>query len=215
MYFYRMNILNNQKPFLFSTAYFPPISFTLAMLLSRDAMIEAHETYQKQTYRNRCYILSASGKQRLTIPVEKTFGNHTLVKDIQIAYHENWPLLHLRTIEAAYNASPFFQYYSNYFEALYSRKVKYLIDWNAEAISLIAKLLKAPLSIHYTTGFEKKPLEMVDLRNTFSPKKLEPLYDVKPYYQVFGDRITFQPDLSIIDLLFNLGPEAMNYLNTK
>lgn len=180
---------------IFSTAYLPPISYIRDCLRSETVIVEIHETYRKQTTRNHCLIAGPNGKQQLTIPVIKVNGNHTKTKDIRIADSGSWQRSHWRSIETAYNKSPFFLYYRDYFEPIYLKESQFLLDFNTKLLEVIFHLLKIEKKILFTDHFENR---------TIDPKPLDHL----KYHQVFEEKSGFLNDLSIIDLIFNLGPEA-------
>ena len=191
---------------IFPTAYLPSIEYVSLFLKAEDASIELFETYQKQSCRTRTNVMTANGIQTLTIPVIKTNGNHTLTKDIEISYKESWQQIHLRCLESAYRKSAYFDYYFPYFEKIYKQKFNTLIELNDFSLKTILKILKAKKEYSYTTDFEKITNED-DYRISLSKgtNKIE----IKPYYQVFADRHGFIPNLSIIDLLFNEGPNSI------
>ena len=202
------------QPVLLSTAYLPPISWMAAALQSGRIVLEVHETYPKQTFRNRCNIATASGILSLTVPVNRINGNHTKTCDIQIDNSKNWQLLHWRSITTAYNKSPYFLYYRDLLEPVFSQKHELLLDFNRVVLNFVLKALKIKtIEILYTNEYELKP-GSYDLRNSFHPKY--PYRDVScilpRYMQSFEELQGFIPDLSIIDLLFNLGPDALPYL---
>ena len=194
---------------IFPTAYLPSIEYVSLFLKAEDASIELFETYQKQSCRTRTNVMTANGIQTLTIPVIKTNGNHTLTKDIEISYKESWQQIHLRCLESAYRKSAYFDYYFPYFEKIYKQKFNTLIELNDFSLKTILKILKAKKEYSYTTDFEKITNED-DYRISLSKgtNKIE----MKPYYQVFADRHGFIPNLSIIDLLFNEGPNSIHNL---
>jgi hypothetical protein len=198
-----------------STAYFPPVSWIAATLNSGNTTIEIHETYPKQTFRNRCYIGTASGLHSLTVPVNRIFGNHTKTLDIQVDNSHNWQIVHWRSIVTAYNRSPYFLFYRDHFESLFQSKHERLIDLNSEVLSIVYKVLNIKLKdIIYTNEYFQKT-DLTDLRNAFHPKKnsIDALdLEFPRYIQVFEEYHGFIPDLSILDLIFNLGPEAREYL---
>lgn len=199
---------------LLSTAYLPPIYYVSGCLHPEKILIEAHETYAKQTCRNHCNIYGPNGKQALSIPVNKVHGNHTLVKDIRISYLLPWQKIHWRSIETAYNKSPFFLYYRDYFETFYDNKFDFLLDLNFKLLEVIFLILRIDKEIGITGYFEKHPGETGDYRNILVSKNY-PLPVLLPeYIQVFGTRHGFLPNLSIIDLIFNLGPGAIEYLKS-
>lgn len=203
------------QPILLSTAYFPPISWMAAALQSESVEIEMHETYPKQTYRNRCNIATSSGLLSLTVPVKRVNGNHTKSCDIQIDNSLNWQLHHWRSIITAYNKTPYFLYYRDLFEPLFFKKHDLLVGLNREIFERLLKALQInTLKIIYSTQYVKSS-EIVDLRNSFHPKiNLHPKITMEfpRYMQAFEENTGFIPDLSILDLIFNLGPEALPYL---
>ncbi|MCD4773635.1 MAG: WbqC family protein [Bacteroidales bacterium] len=204
---------DTQNTILLSTAYLPPIEYFNYLLNSDNQIIEKHETYKKQTYRNRCYILSSNGKQALTIPINKQYGNHTKINEITISYTENWQQIHWRSIESAYNSSPFFLFYKDKFEEFYQKKHKYLFDHNNDCLKLIFNFLDIEISPDFTSEFIKNPKNILDFRNSISPKTPFQTKQYKIYSQVFAEKNGFTPNLSLIDLLFNTGPEAIDYLS--
>ncbi len=198
------------RKYLLPTGYFPPLSWMAMLLNSDDVLLEIHETYPKQTIRNRCRILSANGILRLSVPIEKCNGNQSKTLDIKVLYNENWQQNHLRSIESAYNKSPFFYHYRHHIEAFYAKRFELLTELNHATIQLVLNMLKSEKGLVYTTKWQKDSADYTDLRHTFSDKKS--IFQFESYYQVFSDRHQFQPDLSILDLLFNKGPDAFHYL---
>ena len=194
---------------IFPTAYLPSIEYVSLFLKTEDASIELFETYQKQSCRTRTNVMTANGVQTLTIPVIKTNGNHTLTKDIEISYKESWQQIHLRCLESAYRKSAYFDYYFPYFEKIYRQKFNTLAELNDFCLKTILKILKVKKDYSFTTDFERITDEN-DYRVSLSKgtNKIE----MKPYYQVFADRHGFIPNLSIVDLLFNEGPNSIHNL---
>ena len=202
------------NPVLLSTTYLPPVSWMAVALQTENTIIELHETYPKQTFRNRCSISTASGILNLTVPVKRTNGNHTRTLEIKIDNSKNWQRLHWRSIITAYNKSPYFLFYRDLFEPIYLKKHELLIELNQELIVLLFKAMQIKnKELNYTDHFEPQP-GYWDLRNSFDPGKhsLQEKYEFPRYMQTFEAIQGFLPDLSIIDLLFNLGPEALPYL---
>lgn len=201
---------------LLSTAYLPPISWMAVAIQLKDFSIEIHESYPKQTFRNRCNIATSAGILPLSIPVKRTNGNHTKTGDISIDNSNNWQLLHWRSMVTAYSKSPYFLYYRDLFEPVYNEKFDLLIDFNSKLLKKLYTALNiSTKEINSTTEYQFKP-EGQDLRNSFNPKR-NPyqtiLAEMPRYIQVFEEIHNFVPDLSIIDLLFNLGPDSYQYLN--
>lgn len=203
-----------QKKILLSTAYLPPVEYFYHLAKGEGILLERFETYPKQTFRNRCEIYSEKGKMSLSIPVSKPNGNHTLSKDIMISNAERWQLIHWRAIEAAYLSSPYFLYYRDEIEAFYESTQENLFDFNLKLIRAICDAIGISPQIEFTVDFEKSPEGTNDLRNAISPKNHKLNYSFPAYIQVFGDRHAFIPNLSIIDLIFNLGPETLSYLKS-
>lgn len=197
---------------VFSTAYLPPIGW-VAMVLQHagrgeGVLIEAMETFPKQTYRNRTEIMTAGGVRTLSVPVIRE--NHSRTEEVRIDYKERWNTIHLRTLTAAYSASPYFLYYKDGLEALLMPHYEKLMDLNGELLKWVFKQLKTDLPMMRTEDYQKEyPL---DFRNCFSPKVPYPTDNFPSYYQVFSDRVPFVANLSILDALFNLGPETRDYV---
>lgn len=200
---------------LFSTSYFGPISYYGLWRRSEHKMVDASENYIKQTWRNRCVIGTANGPMTLSLPVEGK-AEKINIRDVRISDHGNWRHLHWNSIESAYNSSPFFEYYEDDIRPFFERKFDFLFDFNEEIRLKMCELLEISAASEYTTSFipeHEIPAEWADLRNNIHPKKdVEHLFKATPYYQVFDRKFGFQPNLSIMDLLFNMGPEAILYL---
>ena len=196
---------------LFSTAYFPPIAYVAELLRHTEVLIEAKETFPKQTYRNRMLIMTAEGIRALTVPTLRT--NHSRTEEVGIDYKERWNVVHLRTLTAAYAASPYWLYYQDDIEQLLMTRHERLLDLNGAALAWVLQKLKVDCPVRLTEDFLVPAGEPWDYRYWFSPKTALPTEAFPPYYQVFDDRLPFAPNLSILDLLMNLGPEAIEYLH--
>lgn len=202
---------------LLPICYAAPIAYYY-YLVNFPCQIEIFASYQKQTYANRCYIATSNGIEALSIPVEKNSGK-TLIKDIKVSNTTNWQTLHYRAISSAYSSSPFFEYFTDYIYTIYSKRYDFLSDFNLDLQAKVIELLNykdlnISLSHRYLSNEDKAYL---DLREEFSAKKpfLElPNIINKPYHQVFSYKYDFIPNLSIFDLLFNIGHEARIYLQT-
>lgn len=197
---------------LTSSSYLAPVQVYAHLYAATEIVEDRYEHFVKQTYRNRCYIASANGPQALTIPVERNGRSHTAMRDIRISDHGNWRHLHWTAIRSAYDSSPYFFYYADDFAPLYERRFDFLVDFNEALQHLVLSLLsleaKRPrLSDAY---IEQPRPEDIDLRfaGPKAPAEADPHFHAEPYYQVFGERLGFLPNLSIIDLLFNHGPES-------
>lgn len=205
------------KTLLLSTAYFPPVQYISAIVRHPAVYIEQYENYGKQSYRNRCEILSANGVMPLSVPVKKNNRIKFLLKEAEIDYSTNWQKLHLRGLESAYRNSPFYDYYEEDFLFLFTRQEKFLLDLNNRILHTILQLLNIRKEILYTTDYIRETEGYNDLRNTIHPKSSRrtgetPEFRALPYPQTFCEKFPFFPNLSILDLLFNMGPESGNYL---
>ena len=199
-------------PTLFPTAYFPSIALMAAMVRAENIVIERQETFPKQTHRNRTVILTANGPMTLTVPVLRPGGNHSRTEEIGISYTEKWNMIHWRAIESAYNSSPYFLYYRDEIERIIMGCYDRLLQLNECVLQVLFKKLKIDTVISYTTDFAKPEGNLNDFRDRYSYKHPETLPSLPPYSQVFGDRMPFNGNVSIIDTLFNLGPETKDYL---
>jgi hypothetical protein len=199
---------------LLPTAYLPQASYIAECLQADRIVIEQFETYPKQTIRNHCHILGPNGRQMLSIPVNRVNGHHTLTKDIRIVSSSPWQRQHRRSVATAYSNSPFFIYYQDAFDELFSRKFGFLLDLNNRVLEILFGILRVDRQAELTDLFENTPEDLADLRSFPSAGSPKRQAIFPPYTQVFSNRHGFHPDLSIIDLIFNLGPEAGDYLAT-
>lgn len=197
---------------LLSTAYLPPVEY-FALLLSENAAIEREERYQKQSYRNRTVIMNGNGALNLIIPTIHD-GRMGVVKDVRIEYVTPWQRAHWRSIESAYNNTPYYLYYKDVLKPFFEREYEYLFDFNLQLTQTLMQLLRLDREIQTTTTFT--PYTSEDTRLLIHPKHSRredyPFRLKTPYYQVFEDKFGFVPNLSVIDLLFNEGPQAATYL---
>lgn len=196
---------------LISTAYLPPAEYFSFIHNANKVLVEREENYLKQTYRNRCYILSATGIQSLTVPVYLGSFHKTAIKDIRIDYSKRWQQVHLRAINASYRSSPFFEFYFEEIEKIILKSHVFLIDLNTELMLALLKIIGIKRSIDYTISFIPVNQSENDFRYSIMPKKQSD-FVIKEYSQVFNGNSGFVPYLSIIDLIFNMGPESVNYL---
>lgn len=201
---------------LLSTTYFGPVQWYQKLNRAEVSFIERYDSYRKQTFRNRCVIATTNGLQALTIPVERPDdGLHsTAMKDLRISDHGNWRHLHWHALMSSYSESPFFEYYADDIRPFYERRWDFLYDFNMEACNTVCSILDIRPNIQPTTEYIKKddlPEDIIDFREAIAPKHPAEDADFTPrrYYQVFERKLGFQPNLSILDLLFNMGPEGI------
>lgn len=199
-------------PVLVTTAYHPPAWYIAEAMRADEMIIEAFETYVKQTCRNHCTIFGPNGRQTLSVPVVKANGNHTLTKDILVSSHQPWQKIHWRSIETAYNNSPFFLFYRDHFSGIYEKKFRFLLDLNNEIFTVLAQILKITCKVRISESYQRSPSGATDLRDRTGLKD-HGMQEALPHYtQVFEPRHGFIPGLSILDVIFNLGPESTLYL---
>ena len=194
---------------LFIPTYFSPISQYQALLNSNSITFEVEDNYQKQTYRNRCYIYGANGKQLLNIPVTiPKSSKKTKSKDILVE-NANWQKQHYKSLEAAYNHSPFFEFYKDDLRKIFSKKYTYLLDVNLDSFHFIMDALELPKEYTLSKTYEETKLN--DFRNLADSKKKVEISSI-PYIQMFDQKFGFLKNLSILDLLFMEGPNSINFL---
>ncbi|HEY4654525.1 MAG TPA: WbqC family protein [Cyclobacteriaceae bacterium] len=194
---------------LIETQYLPPVSYFIQLQPFDKVVIEKHEYYVKQSYRNRCCINTARGTDRLVVPVAARHGK-IVIADVRIDYSQKWLNRHWRAIQSAYGKAPFFEFYGAGLHEVLFRRNRFLYDLNMQLLSLCLKWLRLEIPITESTGYEKEtPGSIIDLRNTIKAKKsaecAESNFPVI-YTQVFGSK--FAPDLSVVDLVFCTGPDA-------
>lgn len=193
---------------LLSTAYFPPAEYFSLIAGTRKVIIEKHENYLKQTYRNRCVILGANGPLALIVPVMRGSFHKTALSDLKIDNGRRWRELHLRGIRSAYAAAPFFEFYYDAISQVISRPFTFLLDLNTEALIAVCDAAGLLAEISFSGEFIPAGIHKEDYRYSISPKRPSGVggYSQVPYTQVFSDKFGFTGRLSIIDMLLNNGP---------
>ena len=197
---------------LLSTTYFGPIQWYQKLYRADEAWIEQHEHFVKQTYRSRCIIATTQGTQALTVPVERDILKSQAIKDIRISDHGNWRHLHWNALQSAYGESPFFEYYEDDLRPFFEKRWTFLFDFNETIRQKLCELLDISPVVRFTEKYVSDHAS--DYREAINPKHPAPDPDFQPrrYYQVYEAKHGFLPNLSIVDLLFNMGPESVFYL---
>ncbi|MDX9782345.1 MAG: WbqC family protein [Bacteroidales bacterium] len=209
---------SSQNRVILSTAYLPPVEYLSAIYNSAGTLIEQCERFQKQSYRSRCHIYSASGLLALTIPVSRADGHYLPIREMRIDYSGKWQQEHWRAIVSAYRTSPFFEYYEEDFAPFYHKRYEFLFDFNSELLVMILNLMGVKCNVDFTQEFihEYDANETLDLRERIHPKRNPFTHHSKKesgqYFQVFAHKLGFIPNLSSADLLFNEGPDSISYL---
>lgn len=201
---------------LLSSSYFGPIQW-YQKLHRMPCIIEQHDHFVKQTYRNRCVIATANGTQTLTVPIERYDGTKCPMRDIRISDHGNWRHLHWNALVSAYGETPFFEFYADDLRPFFEKQHTFLFDLNLDIMHTMCQLLDVRPQVTLSEQYIVLPSEddaVVDFREAIRPKHPLPDADFNPtpYYQVRAQRHGFLPNLSILDLLFNEGPEGIFYL---
>ena len=199
---------------LLSSAYLAPVEYYTKLYAADRVLVERYDHYMKQTYRNLCVIVGANGTLALTIPTEKDDHLKVLMKDVRISDHGNWRHVHWNALESAYRNSPFFEYYADDFRCFYEKKYPFLWDFNEALCEVVCSLIDLHPKIEGTTDYQTEwSSDTTDFRQLIHPKidykEADPSFHPLPYYQVFKEKFGFIPNLSIVDLLFNMGPESL------
>lgn len=193
----------NRNSVLLTTAYLPSLSYLREVLRADDVVLEGQEHFVKQTYRNRCEILTANGALSLSIPLEKQADKEITCRK-RISYAENWQQQHWRTITSAYKGSPYFEFFEDDLRPFYEQRFELLMDYNTALLKSVLHILRVKKEIRFTEHYDPHPADIKDLRALPHPAKEA----IMPHYQVFSIGSEFVPGLSCIDALFNIGLET-------
>ncbi len=198
---------------LIHPTYFPNIAHFVAMVKSDSVCFEVCDNYQKQSYRNRTEIYGANGKLALTVPVSYSQKNRQLYKDVKIANEDDWQLQHLKSLQSAYSMSPFFEFYIDDLMPLFGTKFHFILDLNLKCFEILQDSLQLELNVSESTVFEKDALNKIDFRPL--AKRNYQANNLEYYTQVFTEKYGFISNLSILDLLFNEGPNTELYITQQ
>lgn len=193
--------------------FFSPIIQYVAICKASHLIFEIEDNFQKQTYRNRCYINTSNGKYLLNVPIQHTKNIKQKTKEIKIDYKDRWQSLHLKTLKTAYNSSPFFEFYVDDLEAIYNKKYTYLLDLNLKTHQFVMDALQIKIPTTTTKEYQTQ-FNGLDLRNLAIDSKKNN-YELDSYYQIFNQNQHFISNLSVLDLIFMEGPTAESYLNNQ
>ena len=199
---------------LIHPTYFPNVAHFVAIANTNSLFFEVEDNYQKQTYRNRTHIYGANGKLTLQVPVKFTQKNRQKYRDVRIANDGKWQSLHLKSLQSAYRTSPFFEYYEDDLIPLFENRQKFILDFNFTCFETILNCLQFNIEYSKTKVYKKAPEDKIDLRYLVNARK-EKTFQFEPYTQVFEHKHGFINNLSILDLLFNEGPNAISYLESQ
>jgi hypothetical protein len=193
--------------------YFGTVNYYKMLFKFKHIEFEEYEHYQKGSFRNRTIIPGANGLIPLSVPLQNGRDQRALFKNIKIAYKENWVLQHTRALDACYMRAPFYEFYRDSLFAILTSQEEFLMDLDRKLIQWVLKMMKANLTITFSTSYQEElAIEFQDGRNRFLPNHAIAVEDQVNYRQVFEDRIGFQPNMSILDLLFCNGPAATGLL---
>lgn len=198
---------------LIHPTYFPSVSHFVAMAQADSITLEMGDNFQKQTNRNRMMIYSPNGIQLLNIPIKHTKEAHQKTKDVKLETAFDWQKQHFKSLEAAYRTSPFFEYFEDAITPIFTKKHTFLMDLNLETMDILSKCLAMPFEYKQTAEYFHDAPDFKDLRNLANGKKDTAVFD--PYTQVFGEKHGYLNNLSILDLLFNEGRYALDYLKKQ
>ena len=193
--------------------YFPSVGQFAILSQSQNITFETNDNYQKQTNRNRMYIYSPNGIQMLNIPIKHTKDIHQKTKDIQLETAFDWQKQHFKSLEAAYRSSPFFEYFEDEIQPIFQKKHTFLMDLNFQTIEIVAKCLRLELNYQQTEEYFREPQDISNFRPLANGKKDFSI--LEPYKQVFEEKVGFLNNLSVLDLLFNEGRYALDYLKRQ
>ncbi|MFB9057115.1 WbqC family protein [Mariniflexile ostreae] len=199
---------------VFHPTYFPNIAHFVAMLQTKHVVFEIHDNFLKQTYRTRTHIYAANGKLLLNIPVIHSQKNRQQYKDVKVSKDYKWQDLHWKSLLSAYRTSPFFEYYEDELYPVFNTKTEFILDFNLKCFEVICDCLQLEVNTRETKHYQSSYENNLDFRYLVNAKK-EYFKPFDTYTQVFDDKHGFINNLSVLDLLFNEGPNTLNYLESQ
>ncbi|MFT4644454.1 MAG: hypothetical protein ACI8ZX_000857 [Planctomycetota bacterium] len=198
---------------LIEMQYCGSIAYFQKLLQYKEVVFEKEEYFEKASYRNRCVVVGPNGLQNLSVQIKNGRAKKQLYKNVKIAYEHRWHHIHWQTLTSNYRSSPYFEFYEDYFEPFFKTEYESLFEFNFELFKVLNKLLNLDIKYSLTKEFKKTPAENIDdFRSYFIPKNKSIEFNNKEYIQVFSSKIGFFPNLSILDLLFCEGPNAISFL---
>jgi hypothetical protein len=200
---------------LIEPQYWGSISYFKELVSANNIVLDIHSNFQKGTYRNRCKIMGPNGLLSLSVPLVKGNGQHSIFNQVRISYSENWRKDHWQSLVSSYRRSAYFEFYEEQIAPIYINDYEFLKDFNVASLKIVSELLRIPFDIKFTENYiSKDSFEGNDARDIIHPtaRKMKYSYELPKYPQVFMDRMDFLSDLSILDILFNLGPRTVDYL---
>ena len=206
------------KPVLIEAQYLPPVQTLFHAHRSGLLVLETHETYQKGSYRNRCHIAGANGPLVLSIPLARGKNERMSIRAVRTSDHSDWQRQHWQAIRSAYGRAPYFEHYADELEPHFRRPAPLLFDWNEQLLRTLLECLRLPVEVRHSETFVPFDThDFLDLRGVIHPKshrvrRADSVFVAQPYEQIFVEKHGFLPNLSSLDLLFCLGPEAISVL---
>jgi hypothetical protein len=194
------------------SVYFGNIRYFRILSQSDAVVLDVAEHFEKQTFRNRCEIMAANGSLDLIVPVKKDIQPKRVMKDLRISNQENWQRQHWRSLQSAYKAAPYFEFYEHHLQSIFEKRYEFLLDLNMDCLHLCMRFLELNSPTELSAEYLAEYADAKDYRASFDPKKPAEEINFSPYTQVFETKHGFVPNKSILDLLFNTGPEAVSYL---
>lgn len=206
--------MNHTNICILDCEYFACIDWYQKYISTPNVLIEQYEHFERKSFRNRCEVAGPNGKITLSIPLERGRNQRTIMKDVKVCNDEKWLLLHWKTICTSYRRSPFFEYYEEQLQSFFEKDFTYLMDVNLHSLELINALLKQVNTYQLSEKYQKElEIDTYDGRKSFLPQNDTTNHSLK-YIQIFEERNSFMPNLSILDMVFSCGNQTNKLLST-